>query len=65
MYADGLPRNAAGKLLRIRLAERLGLDEKSADERLGPAERLFECCCPPQGSPLWAPIKVPMPCSLT
>ena len=47
---DALPKNAAGKILRIRLAERLQL--KDVDEESSPLTRLFEATAPMMGAPL-------------
>ncbi|MEM9369284.1 MAG: phosphopantetheine-binding protein [Planctomycetota bacterium] len=51
---DELPRNDANKVLRISLAERLGLH--SVDERCPQWERLFEAECPERGTNQRTPI---------
>ena len=44
--------------IRIKLGERLSLDDLCADEQLAPLERLYEAACPPIGTPLSVPIVV-------
>ncbi|KAI0673689.1 acetyl-CoA synthetase-like protein [Trametes maxima] len=57
VYMDDLPKNSAGKPLRIKLAERLGIERLSDDT---PAvERHFEAAVPDKNAPLSQPI----PCS--
>lgn len=43
---------------RIKLGERLSLDDLCADEQLAPLDRLYEATCPPIGTPLSALIAV-------
>jgi acyl-CoA synthetase (AMP-forming)/AMP-acid ligase II len=50
VYMDELPKNATGKLLRVRLASRLGID--GVDEKAPARSRLLEAQCPPQGTPI-------------
>ncbi|GAC1541014.1 MAG: hypothetical protein NVS3B12_28350 [Acidimicrobiales bacterium] len=54
VYMDALPRNAAGKLLRVKLAPRLGIN--SINETSPVRSRLLEAICPPVGAPLATPI---------
>jgi acyl-CoA synthetase (AMP-forming)/AMP-acid ligase II/acyl carrier protein/acetyltransferase-like isoleucine patch superfamily enzyme len=54
VYMDDLPKNATGKLLRVRLASRLGIGE--VDEKAAARSRLFEAQCPPKGAPIADPI---------
>lgn len=54
VFMDALPKNAAGKILRIRLDKRLGLT--AVDEESSPLGRLFEAVCPPIGTALTVPI---------
>lgn len=54
VFSDALPKNAAGKVLRIRYAERIGL--QNVDEESSPLGRLLEAQCPPPGMPLTSPI---------
>jgi len=53
-YMDDLPKNATGKLLRVRLASRLGID--GVDEKSPARSRLLEAHCPPKGTPITEPI---------
>ena len=55
VYSNGLPKNAAGKALRIKFADRIGLVQ-GVDEESAPSSRIFEMQCPPQGTPLSATI---------
>lgn len=55
VYMDALPKNVAGKLLRVRLADRLGVD--GVDEKLPARFRLLTAQCPPQGTPITTPIQ--------
>jgi acyl-coenzyme A synthetase/AMP-(fatty) acid ligase/carbonic anhydrase/acetyltransferase-like protein (isoleucine patch superfamily) len=51
VYMDGgLPKSHTNKLLRVKLAERLGLPELTDD--MTTWARTFEAKCPPQGTPL-------------
>jgi acyl-CoA synthetase (AMP-forming)/AMP-acid ligase II len=50
----GLPKSTTNKLLRVKLAERLGLPVMT--DNMHPIERTFEAECPPHGSPLNVPI---------
>jgi acyl-CoA synthetase (AMP-forming)/AMP-acid ligase II/acetyltransferase-like isoleucine patch superfamily enzyme/acyl carrier protein len=54
VYMDALPKNVAGKLLRVRLAARLGID--GVDEKAPARLRLFTAQCPPRGAPITTPI---------
>ncbi|MCW1385093.1 AMP-binding protein [Novosphingobium sp. KCTC 2891] len=54
VYMDDLPKNATGKLLRVRLAARLGID--IVDEKAPARARLLTSQCPPRGAPLAEPI---------
>jgi hypothetical protein len=54
VYSDGLPKNAAGKTLRIKYAERIRLT--SIDEESAPSKRLYEAENPPVGTALTVPI---------
>jgi acyl carrier protein len=56
VYMNALPKNAANKILRIRLGERMKLDD--IDEESAPSTRLLEGACPPVGAPLTQPIAV-------
>lgn len=56
VYMNSLPKNAAGKVLRIKLAERFKL--KDVDEDSSPCTRLYEAECPPVGAPLTQPIAI-------
>lgn len=56
VFSDALPKNAAGKTLRIRYAERIGLG--NVDEESSPLSRLYEAPCPPVGTALTVPIKI-------
>lgn len=56
VYMEALPKNAAGKVLRIRLAERLKL--KDIDEDSSPLTRIFEAKCPKVGVALTEPIEL-------
>lgn len=59
VYMEDLPKNN-NKILRIKLAERLGLGEITDETPL--AERHFEAICPPNNTALSVPIKG-SPCS--
>ena len=50
VYMNALPKNAAGKTLRIHLGERFQL--KEIDEDSPPVSRLLEATCPPVGASL-------------
>ena len=54
VYMDDLPKNATGKLLRVRLASRLGID--GVDEKSPARSRLLEAHCPPKGTPITEPV---------
>ncbi|NML95757.1 AMP-binding protein [Novosphingobium olei] len=54
VYMDDLPKNATGKLLRVRLAMRFGID--GVDEKAPARSRLLMAQCPPQGTPITEPI---------
>ncbi len=54
VYMDDLPKNVTGKLLRVRLASRLGID--GVNEKAPARSRLFEAQCPPIGTPIADPI---------
>lgn len=54
VFSDALPKNAAGKTLRIRYAERIGL--QNVDEESAPKSRIFEAKCPPIGTALTVSI---------
>ena len=56
VYMNALPKNAANKVLRIRLGERMKL--KDIDEDSPPSSRLMQATCPPVGTPLTQPIIV-------
>ena len=56
VYMNALPKNAANKVLRIRLGERMKL--ANVDEESPPSSRLLEATCPPVGTPLTQPIAV-------
>lgn len=51
---NGLPKNATGKILRIKFAQRIGL--VGIDEESSPYSRLYEIQCPSIGTPLTQPI---------
>jgi acetyltransferase-like isoleucine patch superfamily enzyme/acyl carrier protein len=51
-----LPKNTAGKLLRVRFSDRTKLP--SIDDDMSPLLRLYEGLCPPIGTPLSTPIDV-------
>jgi acyl-CoA synthetase (AMP-forming)/AMP-acid ligase II/acyl carrier protein len=55
IYMNALPKNAAGKILRIKLGDRLQLS--SVDEESAPVTRLLEGVCPPLGAPLTQKIE--------
>lgn len=54
IYMDDLPKSHTNKLLRVKLANRLGLPEFSDD--MSPLQRTFEATCPPKGTALDVPI---------
>ena len=54
VYMDDLPKNATGKLLRVRLASRLGID--GVDEKAPARSRLLTAQCPPRGTAIAEPI---------
>lgn len=51
-----LPKNSAGKLLRVRFSDRTKLS--SIDDDMSPLERIYEGVCPPIGTPLSTLIEV-------
>ena len=54
VYMDDLPKNAAGKLLRVGLAARLGIE--GVDDKSPMRTRLFEADCPPRSAAPASPI---------
>ncbi|RYG69938.1 hypothetical protein EON64_01440 [archaeon] len=56
VYSDSLPKNAAGKTLRIKFSDRIGL--KAVDEESSPLSRIYEAKCPPIGTALTVPIPI-------
>jgi acyl-CoA synthetase (AMP-forming)/AMP-acid ligase II/acetyltransferase-like isoleucine patch superfamily enzyme/acyl carrier protein len=56
IYMDALPKNAGGKVLRIKMAERTGL--KDIDEESSQLTRLYEATCPKINTPLT--VKIPI-----
>lgn len=54
VFMGALPKSHTNKLLRVKLGERLGLPEMN--DGMQPIERTFEAQCPPQGTPVAAPI---------
>lgn len=50
VFMNAIPKNAAGKVLRIKFAERTKLE--NVDEESSPLKRMFQATCPPIGSPL-------------
>jgi acetyltransferase-like isoleucine patch superfamily enzyme/acyl carrier protein len=56
VFMDHLPKNSAGKLLRVRFSDRARLP--SIDDDISPLERLYEGDCPPVGAPLDTLIQV-------
>ncbi len=54
VYFDDLPKSQTKKVLRARLAQRLGLPELS--DCMSSISRTFQASCPPQGTPLDSPI---------
>ena len=56
VFMDALPKNAAGKVLRIKFAERIGLAD--IDEESSQLTRMYEGQCPPIGAPLTLKIKI-------
>ncbi|KAJ3243572.1 hypothetical protein HDU78_000332 [Chytriomyces hyalinus] len=50
VYMEDLPKNQTNKPLRIKLAERLGLDEQSDNTPIN--QRHMEAECPPKGTPI-------------
>lgn len=61
IYMTSLPKNATGKILRLKVAERCGLptlkDEDQSDA-VSLLSHLWEGHCPPTGTPLTEPIAV-------
>lgn len=57
VYMNGLPKNATGKILRIKFAERCQLLQH-IDEEQSPMLRLYEGICPPPGASLRDPISI-------
>lgn len=56
IYMNELPKNSAGKLLRVRFSDRTKLP--SIDDDMSPLLRLYEGVCPPIGTALSTPIEV-------
>ena len=56
IYMDALPKNSANKVLRIKLAERMDLQD--VDEETSQLTRLFEGQCPPVNTPLSTKIPI-------
>jgi hypothetical protein len=56
IFMDNLPKNAANKILRIKIAERTGMKDIAEDDP--PQKRLYEGKCPPVGTPLTTPILI-------
>ena len=56
VYMDGLPKNTAGKILRIKLGERFRLS--NVNEESNPISRLYEGMCPPIGTSLSTSIDI-------
>lgn len=56
VYMKALPKNAAGKILRVRFAERAAL--AAIDEDTSPVLRLFEGECPVPGAPLSSYVSI-------
>ena len=54
VFLDALPKSATNKLLRVKLAQRLGLPE--LNDGLYPIERTFQARSPPQGTKVDTPI---------
>lgn len=50
VYMHALPKNAAGKILRIKMSDRLEMGD--TDDTTPPHTRLLEADCPPIGAPL-------------
>ena len=57
IFMNALPRNAANKLLRVKLGDRFDL-EPVQDQHLSPLSRLFDGKCPKQGTALTVPIPI-------
>ena len=57
VFMNALPRNAANKLLRVKLGQRLNL-EPVRDHNFSPLSRIFEGECPKQGTALTVPIPI-------
>jgi len=56
VFMNALPKNAAGKVLRIKFAERIGLND--IDEESSQLTRMYEGECPPVGAPLTLKISI-------
>ena len=56
IYMNSLPKNATGKILRIKFAERIGLT--AINDEMSPINRLYEAICPKQGTALTVPIEI-------
>eukprot|EP01038_Epipyxis_sp_PR26KG_P009637 gene9637-12976_t len=56
VYSDALPKNAAGKILRIKYADRTNMP--NVDEETSPITRIYEASCPPVGAPLTQTIQL-------
>ena len=57
VFMNALPRNAANKLLRVKLGQRLNL-EPVHDHNFSPLARVFDGECPKQGTALTVPIPI-------
>jgi len=57
VFMGALPRNAANKLLRVKLGQRLNL-EPLQDYNMSPLSRVFDGECPKQGTALTVPIPI-------
>ena len=56
IFMDSLPKNAANKILRIKLADRTKMED--IDEDSSPLSRLYDAQCPPTGSSLTLAIPI-------
>ncbi|KAJ3020617.1 UNVERIFIED_CONTAM: hypothetical protein HDU68_010095 [Siphonaria sp. JEL0065] len=54
VYMNDLPKNQTGKPLRIKLSERMKIEE--IDDSMSAIERSYEATCPPLGTALTVPI---------
>ena len=57
VFMSALPRNAANKLLRVKLGQRLNL-EPVEDHNFSPLSRVYDGECPQQGTALTVPIPI-------